>query len=305
MEFDFKINKLNKVLLDTKIIETGIPEKADVGSVCYSINDSWWTYDKYLLSQGQGVYAEFQNNLTMYSQTTQLQTLRGLRPIITIKPDPEIKKGELILVGERWLFRMISNVHALCCTVVEYCPFNNEPCTRMEDSLLVERLSKWYNNIKDLPVYAVYTEEAHHLTLRSENIFLPSISIGAFFVEAPYPLWTRGIHDEFTGKCLVKRGDMRTTEFCRTKTAAGEYINICPCITIRADSGLKQNDIFCCDGRMFKVVYAEEAVCMNTVGVSCFSTGFLDYTDTETLNEFKKSSEAYAVLMDWAEKTKL
>lgn len=295
-----KINKLNKVQLDTQLVEVGIPEPKDVGSILHCIPDDWWTFDEHLLQSGVAEYAEFSNGTTAYTQTYQLDAIKGIRPIITIKPTPETKRGDVILVGERWLFIMISETQALCDTVIGYGPFSDGLCTYIGDSLVMKQINDWAISIKTLPIYTIYREEATVLSLDEEDIGLPGASVGAFLRYANYPFWTRNLQDEFTGKYLEKKGDPRMAEFCRTKTARGKLINICPNFYFNAiDKGFNLGDIFSCCGRVFQVTYAEEAICLNTIGVSCFSNGFCVDSTGPAQTEFKKDSEAYMLLRKW------
>lgn len=310
MSFKVEFKKLRTVEIDTKIMEAVLPKPTDVNAWSLAIKDSWWTNEGHP-SYGTTGYAEYTTDhagCTRYWATNNLNTIRGVRPLITIKPTGEITTGEHLLIGGRWLFVMTDPTHAICCTVIGYSQFSDGLCTQLEDSLVVKYINKWFDDIKNYPVYAAYTEKTdpNYFYIQDDDISLPPTSVGAFLDNAAYPFWTRNIVDNFTGKILVRKGDLREAELFRTKTSHGEFINICPCFKLPYPI-LNKDDMFVFDGRVFSVVYSNEAMCLNSVGVSCYSTGFFEPPDNNSLSdairaeeEFWKSSEAYETLTKWA-----
>lgn len=303
--FNTTIKVLNKAQINVRVTDAKVPNVHVAKIPGYLIKDEYWLHNS--LDKGAPYYYAPLPDAVF--KCCDFNLIKGIRPIVTIENNAveNLSEGADILVGDKWLFRMIDDTHAFCCTVIGYSIFDTIPLHKdIEDTVVYKYIQTWFNNIRNKPVYRITYKEAHRAVMNYDCIRMPYTSEVLFLNDAEFPCWTWETKNEFCGRIVESPQNALNAEYSTSKTQSGQMLNICPVIQFDKMEcllrPLKCGDLISCGGRLFKVFSgADRAIGINSVGSSCFSTGFCDIKTDSSRDEFRYNSEAYALLRNWLE----
>lgn len=258
-----------------------------------NINESWWLAD---LVNRQAGY--IQKNV--FSRCwTDTNNIMGIRPLCSVISG-NLKKGDLYLYNN-YLFEMLSDSLALCKTVIGFSTYNEAP----------QIINKWFNNrIKQTvninnalyqmfgkyEVLKVIDRRKHELPNAAFSLLPCGDGVLPNLIKTGFPYWTQFRESEFTHQYIDEFGFVE-------KGALTEQHQICPWVEYKpsySDKPMQLYTLFEYDNKVFRVVSSQtgRALCLNTVGTSCYSTGIANLSECTT-NEFYIDSEAALVLLCW------
>lgn len=257
-----------------------------------NINESWWLADTALNKTNAGYIQK-----DIFSRTS-VDNIMGIRPICTVTSE-DLKKGDLFLYNNH-LFKMLSNSLALCKTVIGFSNYNN----------VHQMLNEWSNRkIKQTviidnslcPMYGKYvlkiTEKRKHELRNAVFSLLPcgdGISSELLITGSCY--WTQFRESEFNHQYIDEFG-------CVSVGALTKQYQICPWAEYNPNysyTPMQLYTLFEYDNKVFRVISSQagRAICLNTIGTSCYSTGIASLSECSN-NEFYADSEAASILSDW------
>lgn len=290
------MKEINKITLESKPLNITF-KRVFIGVnnlQNYEIYDNtlWWIPSQ-RLTYTIAYYANANKSFT----TTNLRAIRGVRPYLFFGCD-DINIGDEFIL-DKWLFKVVSDNVAICETVVAFCPYaeRNSDCKKFADSIPGKTLQKWYQSTKDKPCFKAHRTGSTSIVENSVQIPTKTFAqtFHSAFINMGVSYWLRDRRDEFSAYCVNSRGDLCARDL-------NEFLNVLPIVEIQnSNHNYKEFDIFELSGRLLYLLNADTGLCLcvNSIGMTPYSTGVMPIEDTEKENEFFKDSELYKVFQDW------
>lgn len=228
--------------------------------------------------------------------------VKGVRLLVNYQSD-RINLGDEIIINNL-LFRAISNDYLLSLTVAGFSSYDN-----IEDVI-----DKWMSAFKKYPqnngaasVPVIRIIKKSYCEIDAYVISLPfedTLNLPISKLKTGIPYWSRVRNDEFSAWYINDAGIPVSMDMTKK-------LNICPVIalggdTFRNDSYFWKRPMFIFKGKIFRLINKTEALCLNPIGYSCYSTALMpirnerDSIRVQEEHLFYHSSEAYQVISDWA-----
>lgn len=313
--------EINKIVMEpTRVLLTDVrvPNLDDVKNYhldsYYALkNELWWLSPSNSSVNSNTISNRFAYICGMvYTSTPYYKKLYGIRPLILFTNNATDKnkvfKGDEICIG-KWLFKVIENGVAVCETVIGYSRYGDTmiKASTYNTSEIYNRITTWYQDIKSRTVCKVYKTPYDNSLINLDTTSVPSTedisdSNNTILCNG-YSYWLKNRTSEFKAAYLDSLGQ----KFSRSLT---DVINVCPAVYFNTSHPDYNNfvpyDLFEINGRIFKFNEHRSKTgaigigfCMNTIGMSCYSTGICEKGSKEAEKEFYESSEVYEVIKDW------
>lgn len=280
-----KVNKLTFSSVEIKIKKVEIPSYSFFKvyePLIRTISPEWWikgpkAQDTYTISRDPC------KPLSSAHNVTPANNFAGVRPAVYFI-SKKLKQGDRFAVG-RYLFTVLFTGLALCDTVVEYSRFTNIDNT----------LTRWSTLNSCTTVNKVIASDEVNISIASYGLFPVTEAMHTDFnsMETNCGYWLLGRADEFTAYYSNTLGEIQRMDI----TAK---LDICPVLYLDEPHGFKLHDVFEYDGYYFLILSNSIALCKNTVGISCYSTGLISCAE-ETEKDFYEISEVKEIVDTWYE----
>lgn len=295
-----KINILSLTSCDIKINSIRLPlpsEACVITDNAFHQKGPWW----YTSAADDGKEYIFVADGNVHYPMSKLQTA-GVRPVVTFDDENNSSYVGCEFMFGNYLFKVFEPGIAVCETMVAYSPFSNVKNIHSDykNSLIMPILANWLYYVAMLPDGI---QKVINKIPVEEKFFNPGllkeeeVTVSSFLkLKSSQPYWKYGRKDEFTGKCIDING--------KTRYAAltDKTINVQPVIYFNSEKTPLKYAQFEIGGFVFQQAGCENfALCKNTIGTSCYSTGIVTMTECSE-EEFYKDSEIKKVIDEWFKK---
>lgn len=287
-----KINILNFEDCDITITEYRIPfgnEIEKIEKYC-SIKAPWWFYnDNVAVNSGYSIWEA----PLAYKQSI-LKTA-GVRPVLMFESKKPLSPGSEFVFGDH-IFIVFNKNKAVCKTVIGYSVFatHNNPSCLYKSSQVYKLIKQWYNSAID-PIVEISDKQEYEIICESPTLLDVETASGfsRHIMKGVQPFWLYGRKDEFTGFSVTY--DAKAIE----TPLDNKEINIHPVFKLSISYPNMAWVHFELNGLLF-ILRGDKgyAICKNTIGTSCYSTGIANLNEC-TEQEFFENSEVKHVMDAW------
>lgn len=307
-----------------KILDIRIPKIMDIkdnpilGQMpCWA---HYWLSDYYVCQSGKVHYCYAYRN---YGPSISIATnVKAIRPVMELEYTEGItysedtKKefhsflpGDLIL-SNGYLFRIINldrynrKMLIISETPIGYTCYNKHKPDINKDIYQTSTLNKvfqtWKQDWKISEPNSFGLIKETKAALDVCEIGVPSVltiqQIPAFELQFSHPFWLKTRLNEFEGASVDMFANI-------TRKPLSSEMDIHPYIRLRDekffDKHLDQGGYLLIKGYLFRIISANEAICRNSIGYSCFSNGIEEMKDQDKEKEFYHHSELHETFMYW------
>lgn len=261
------------------------------------IAEKWWIGDSYQREEDSDAKICVENSAKIY--WTNKNSICGVRPICYCLC-PTIEIGGEIRLGN-YIFKKVKESIIMCETVIGYSTFNKA----------TQFINNWFHQTFGCEInrggttviaYTIDKKMKLQIPVYKYSILFPTAMMFSDEIYATGSnYWTQNRIDEFTNRFVDKNGNIDAGDILRP-------LNVCPVIYFNQTQFAAIHntltpffkwDTFVSNGRLFRILHDRTgiALCLNTVGTTCYTTAICDIDSNET--SVFTESETYKVLDNW------
>lgn len=290
--------KLNLSNFDTDILE---------------FKDDWWmTKTKF----PDSIYFCKPNKVVEKCNT--LNDVKAVRPIIKFKNTEYFAGNKRIIydVNDEFfvgncLFKVLwiekGCCTALCETAINYVPYNKQRnYVSLDKSEISSCIQLWVKTLDITSNGGGQGSLGVSKATREERIrfYVPDIkpitvseaenTKKEFLMLKNISFWMFGRKDEFTGYYIDKTGNIKEGDITSKH-------NVCPCLSVLNTNSIEAyiGRFFVIENYVFRPVSINNVLCINTIGLSCYSTGIKETESSFSERVFFKDAEISGIIDEW------
>lgn len=300
------VNKLTFHEVNVSVLEIRLPISTELFLIQkhYEINYPWW-YEPLVESNATNIeYPCLSDGVPTWQNKLKPA---GIRPVLIFKDEQNVMEEGSEFLYANHLFKVFGHQKAVCETMIGYVPYVNSAAdikATLKNSNVSAQLSAWTRYASSLHCSILKVVNKQPVDLgpvvpgllnRGEITNTPRHELKGF-----KSYWVFGRQDEYKGSCVNPHGDHALASLSDKK------IEVLPVIRFT------ENDFgidgitpafrfleFEKNGFFFKQQGALEfALCKNTIGTSCYSTGIAGLSECSE-KEFYEDSEVALKINKW------
>lgn len=289
-----KFNKLFfKTVYDLRVYKVTLPEGIMLKHLSF-VPEEYWLSDNI---QDRAFYAApNKSNRVPNCLMDDGAKIKGIRPIVHFVSS-EVKEGDELFINNYLftVFEMDGNKgKALCKTIVDFAPYFDLSSKRRKP--YYEKILQRFNNVE----HAFKVHKATNFECKNFELALlensVAVHLASTLLDTNYNYWLQGRRNEFEGYWVTTTGLRKSSNIMEKKY-------LCPLLTLKNEDTFKlfPHNLIEYHGKVFRVISNTEnvtAICLNPIGISCYSTGIDAIKDNDD-KEFYLNSDAHEAIERW------
>lgn len=250
------------------------------------ISEEWWLSDVH----NKEYYITIDNKMKVAKKPNEIKGVRVLCGFSS----PDIKQGDKFIINNA-IFKVLKPGVAISATVIGYSSYKR----------LSYVFNHWHIIAKSEKAFKVKYKNLPDINVADVGLLFPTdIIYSDIMFSTGWPSWTQNRMSEFEGRYIDVTGDVCTASIDKP-------LNICPLIhfttsEFKAKATCRKSDVVESEGRLFRILSDQGiALCLNPVGISCYSTGIAPLGNKQEEDAFFRSSETYEIINKWYTETYL